>query len=216
MNIIQAMEIIVAAMLAYLYGAIPFGYIATYLLKHKKLTEEGTGNIGVTNAHKVGGMGAGIVTIVGEISKATLPILAGKTLFPDFRAFTLLLVFCALIGTSFSVFLRGKGGKGSTLAFWSILILSANTFFILLGSWIILALCARRNIFIKKLQLLCIPCAIYFVERDVIFTVFGLLTSALFLITSSIRKDDFSHYHVFHQQENIKDADSLYSQPQRR
>ena len=57
-------------MLSYLYGSIPFGYIATYIIKGKKLTEEGTGNVGVTNTFKVGGTGAGIVTILGEISKA--------------------------------------------------------------------------------------------------------------------------------------------------
>jgi glycerol-3-phosphate acyltransferase PlsY len=76
------MDATLFAILSYLYGSIPFGYIATYIIKGKRLTEEGTGNVGVTNTYKVGGTGAGIVTIIGEISKALVPIVTAKTLFP--------------------------------------------------------------------------------------------------------------------------------------
>ncbi|HUT84025.1 MAG TPA: glycerol-3-phosphate acyltransferase, partial [Thermodesulfobacteriota bacterium] len=61
------MNIIFWSIIAYLYGALPYAYIATYLLKRKKLTEEGTGNIGVTSAFKVGGTVAGVITVCGEI-----------------------------------------------------------------------------------------------------------------------------------------------------
>ncbi len=67
-------EIIFFSLLSYLYGALPYAYIATYLIKRKHLGDEGTGNIGVTNAFKVGGTAAGIITVLGEISKAFLPV----------------------------------------------------------------------------------------------------------------------------------------------
>jgi len=193
------MDIILFAMLSYLFGSIPFGYIATYIIKGKRLTEEGTGNVGVTNTFKVGGTGAGIITILGEISKAIVPIVTAKTLFPGSQLITFLFVFCALVGTSFSAFLKGKGGKGSTAAFWSIFLLSRNACFILLGTWIILALLARSSVHIKKLQLICIPCVIYLVERNLAFTLFGVLTSVLFFITTYWRKDDFSYYNILSQ-----------------
>ena len=66
------MKIVLLSIASYLYGAIPFAYLATRLLTGKKLTEEGTGNIGVTNAYKIGGTGAIIITLMGEISKAAL------------------------------------------------------------------------------------------------------------------------------------------------
>ena len=193
------MDAILFALLSYLYGSIPFGYIATYIIKGKRLTEEGTGNVGVTNTFKVGGTGAGIITILGEISKAIVPIVTAKTLFPGSQLITFLFVFCALVGTSFSAFLKGKGGKGSTAAFWSIFLLSRNACFILLGTWIILALLARSSVHIKKLQLICIPCVIYLVERNLAFTLFGVLTSALFFFTTYLRKDDFSYYNILSQ-----------------
>jgi glycerol-3-phosphate acyltransferase PlsY len=212
---IQAMEIIIFVILSYLYGSIPFAYSATYLLKHKRLTEEGTGNIGVTNAYKVGGTGAVIITLAGEISKALLPIYAARAVFEGSLLLSLLFAYCALLGTSFSIFLKGRGGKGSTVALWSILILSPYSGFILLGTSIILSICARNYISIKKLQLLCIPVVIQLIEHSLVFTAFAVLTSLLFLFNNYIRKDDFAYYHVFQQKPGLKDADSVYSQSHR-
>jgi len=192
------------AVLSYLYGSIPFGYIATDVLKGEKLTEKGTGNVGVTNAFKVGGTIAGIITIMGEISKAAVPVYTGRALFPDSLFSTLLFVFSSLVGTSCSVFLKGRGGKGSTAALWSVLLLSPLSCLWLLVTAAMLSLLARITIRIKKLQLLCIPCVIYVVERDMVFTLFGILTSLLFVFNSYRRKDDFVYYNIFHQQSGLR------------
>ena len=204
------MKIVLLSIASYLYGAIPFAYLATRLLTGKKLTEEGTGNIGVTNAYKIGGTGAIIITLMGEISKAALPIYAARFLFGEDLFSMLLAAFSALVGTSFSLFLKGRGGKGSTVAIWTILILSPLAGVMMLTTWGALAVWARTNIIVKKLQLICIPGIIYLVERDLVFTAFGILTSFLFLLTGYIRKDDFAYYNVFQQKAGAKDADSLH------
>jgi glycerol-3-phosphate acyltransferase PlsY len=204
------MQIVLLAILSYLYGSIPFGFIATYVTKGEKLTEKGTGNAGVTNAYKVGGTGVGIVTIMGEISKALVPVYTAKALFPDSLFVTFLLVFSSLVGTSFSVLLKGRGGKGSTAAIWSILLLSPYSCLLLLVTWLILALLARITLSIKKLQLLCIPCVIYLVEHDTVFTFFALLTSLLFFFNNYRRKDDFAYYNILKQKSGLKDADSIH------
>jgi len=202
------MKIVLLAAASYLYGAIPFAYLATRLLTGKKLTEEGTGNIGVTNAYKVGGLAVIIITLLGEISKAALPIYTARSVCGSDLFVMLLCAFCALVGTSFSVFLRGRGGRGSTTALWIILILSPLSGVILLAIAGILAVPARANLMIKKLLLLCIPGVIYLVERDFVFTAFGILASLLFLLTGCIRKDDYAYYNVFHQRSGLNDADS--------
>jgi glycerol-3-phosphate acyltransferase PlsY len=202
------MLLAVCSVLSYFYGSIPFGYLAASILKGEKLTEQGTGNVGVTNAFKVGGTIAGIITIAGEISKAMLPVYAGRALFPDSLFSTLLLVFSALVGTSCSVFLKGKGGKGSTAALWSLMLLSPVSCLLLLVTAGILSLVARIAIRIKRLQLLCIPGVIYLVERDAVFTIFGILTSLLFICNSYRRKDDFVYYNIFQQQSGLKKSDS--------
>ena len=42
----QALGLILVALVAYLYGSIPFAYLATYLTRRRTLTEEGSGNVG--------------------------------------------------------------------------------------------------------------------------------------------------------------------------
>ena len=191
-------KIIFFALLSYLYGAIPFAYIATYLITRKNLAKQGTGNIGVTNAFKVGGYGAGIITILGEISKAFLPIYLAHRFFAGNLYPTLLFFYCTLIGTSFSVFLKGKGGKGSTVGLWGLLILSPYSLITLTILWFPILKLSKGNQLIKRSLFFLIPIVIFIVERDVVFTLFGLLTSLLFFLTSYYKKDDFVEYGIFH------------------
>ena len=190
-------EIIFFSLLSYLYGALPYAYLATYLIKRKNLGEEGTGNIGVTNAFKVGGTAVGIITVLGEISKAFVPIFIAHRLFPGNLNLTLLFVYCALIGTSFSIFLKGKGSKATTVGLWSLLILSpyALLTLLLLGGFTLKI--AGNNVLIKKIPFLFIPLVIFLFEQNLIFTLFGFLTTILFFLNSFKRKDDFIHYGIF-------------------
>jgi glycerol-3-phosphate acyltransferase PlsY len=190
-------EIIFFSLLSYCYGALPYAYLATYLIKRKNLGEEGTGNIGVTNAFKVGGTAVGIITVLGEISKAFVPIFIAHRLFPGNLNLTLLFVYCALIGTSFSIFLKGKGSKATTVGLWSLLILSpyALLTLLLLGGFTLKI--AGNNVLIKKIPFLFIPLVIFLFEQNLIFTLFGFLTTILFFLNSFKRKDDFVHYGIF-------------------
>jgi len=197
-------NIIIFSTISYLYGAIPYAYIATYLFKKKKLTKEGTGNIGVTNAFKVGGYPALTITVVGEISKALIPIYLAHHFFSGNLSITLLFVYLSLVGTSFSVFLKGKGGKGSTAAMWSLLILSPYSLLILLIVWVTIIKISRGNLLIKKIPLFFIPIVIFAVERDLIFSLFGCLTSFLFYLNNYGRKDDFIHYGIFHRKQAMR------------
>ena len=205
------MEIIFYSLIAYLYGAIPYAHIATYLLKRKNLGKEGTGNIGVTNAFKVGGYAAGTITVLGETSKALVPIVIAHLFFSGNLYITLLFVFLSLVGTSFSIFLKGRGGKGSTVAMWSLLILSPYSLFTLLALWIVILKVSRGNFFVKKIPLLFIPIIIYYFEHDILFALFGLLTSILFYLNSYRRKDDFVHYGIFHQKSDLRDTHDVHT-----
>jgi len=205
------MEIIFYSLISYLYGAIPYAHIATYLFKRKNLAKEGTGNIGVTNAFKVGGYTVGTVTVLGEISKALFPIFIAHRFFSGNLYITLLFVYLSLVGTSFSIFLKGKGGKGSTVAMWSLLILSWKSLFTLLILWILILKVSRGNFLIKKIPLFFIPIIIFLFEQDVFFALFGLLTSILFYLNSYKRKDDFVHYGIFHRKSDVRDSGSAHT-----
>jgi len=191
------MLIFLFAVLIYLYGSLPYAYIATYLLKKRNLANEGTGNIGVTNAIKVGGTAVGIITVLGEISKAIIPILASSYFFEGNIKITLLFIYLSFLGTSFSIFLKGRGGKGSTVIIWSLAILSPKACLIMLVTWITIVLFSKNNPVIKTIPLFLIPIIFYIFETEVYFTIFCVFFSITTFINNKIKMDDYKFYKLF-------------------
>ncbi len=191
------MLILLFAILIYFYGALPYAYIATYLLKKRNLAYEGSGNIGVTNAFKIGGTSVGIITVLGEISKAIIPILASSYFFESNIKITLLFIYLSFLGTSFSIFLKGRGGKGSTVTIWSLMILSPKACVIMLIIWTTLVLFSKNNPVIKTIPLFLIPIIFYIFEKDIYFTVFCVLFSITTFINNRIKMDDYKFYKIF-------------------
>ena len=62
----------------YIYGSIPFALIFTYLASGEIIHKIGTRNVGVANAFWGGGLAAGFSTVIGETSKALLPLIEKK------------------------------------------------------------------------------------------------------------------------------------------
>ena len=185
------------AMTVYLYGSIPYALIATYLIKKRNLAQEGTGNIGITNSFKVGGTAVGIITLIGEISKAVFPILIAEFLFDGNLKVTLLFVYLSFLGTSFSIFLKGKGGKGSTVAIWSLMILSPYACMILLSLWTVIVLISKNNPVIKTIPLILIPIIFHIFENDVYLTIFCVFLSSTIFINNRMKLDDYKYYDLF-------------------
>ncbi len=102
---------------AYVLGSIPFGLLIARS-KGIDLRSCGSGNIGATNVARVIGKPYGLVTLLADLAKGLVPVLAYKHFAlgqPDslILALTGLL---AVLGHCFSVFLGFKGGKGVATA----------------------------------------------------------------------------------------------------
>lgn len=101
---------------AYLLCSIPFALVIGMGIYHKDVRESGSGNIGTTNVFRVLGKTAGTLVFVGDLGKGFLPtFIAAHTglINADDRALISVLVAgAAIIGHTFPVFLRFKGGKG--------------------------------------------------------------------------------------------------------
>ena len=150
--------VLVAA--SYLYGAIPYAYLGTYLTTGRKLTQEGTGNVGVINAFHVGGFWVVVLTISGEISKALLALGLAGYFFPGQLYVRLLSLMAAFFGTNFSPFLGFRGGKGATLLTWGQLFLSPWVVAVLALIGVPLHLLSIRRPVLKRLWMWLIPVAI--------------------------------------------------------
>lgn len=98
--------------LAYLVGSFPSAYVAGRLFAGIDITQHGSGNVGGTNALRVLGPGPAIGVALVDVLKALLPTIWAQQLFEGNAWPTLLVAVAAVLGHNFSVFLRGRGGKG--------------------------------------------------------------------------------------------------------
>ena len=103
------MDYIITALISYLFGSIPFGYIFTKIFLKKDIRDVGSGNIGATNVLRTGNKTIGYLTLFLDISKAILPLIIIKIYLSEYLFIASLSVF---LGHVFPIWLKFKGGKG--------------------------------------------------------------------------------------------------------
>jgi len=117
------MSLILSIVLAYLIGAIPTGVVLTRLTGSADIRKAGSGNIGATNVYRVAGKKLGVLTLIGDILKGLLPVLAVQAAGMP-QETVALVAAAAFIGHCYPVYLRFKGGKGVATALGIFLVLS--------------------------------------------------------------------------------------------
>ena len=95
---------------AYLLGSIPSGVWVGKIFFKKDIRQFGSGNSGTTNTYRVLGKKAGTVVLFMDICKGTLATLL-PTLFDITNINPLWFGVAAILGHTFPIFARFKGGK---------------------------------------------------------------------------------------------------------
>ncbi len=110
---------VLAGIIGYICGAIPFGYLYVRATKGIDITEYGSGRTGGTNTYRAAGLVTGIVTALSDVFKGFAAVWLTRTFFADALAPELvpwLLVtagFFSVVGHNWSVFLGFRGGAGT-------------------------------------------------------------------------------------------------------
>lgn len=102
---------LLAVLLAYLIGAIPFGFLLVKLTTGKDVRASGSGNIGATNVLRTTGKGAGIATLLLDIAKGFGAVWLAAELTNDSTLWTSAAALAVMAGHAYPIFLRFKGGK---------------------------------------------------------------------------------------------------------
>ncbi len=105
------MNIVLLSVAAYLFGAIPFGLLVAKS-RGVDIRAHGSGNIGATNVFRVIGKGWGIFTFVLDALKGFIPAFVFPRLAGLDAEWGVLFGIVAILGHSFPVYLKFKGGKG--------------------------------------------------------------------------------------------------------
>ena len=98
-------------LIAYLIGSISSAILVCNLMGLPDPRTEGSGNPGATNVLRVGGKKAAAITLIGDMLKGLLPVLAASLL--NVAPLTLALTgLAAFLGHLYPVFFGFRGGKG--------------------------------------------------------------------------------------------------------
>lgn len=126
----------------YVLGAVPFGWLTAKLLKGIDIREVGSGNIGATNVYRTLGPGPGIAVFALDTLKGLVAVLLCEKLgLTDWLVVVGALL--AVVGHSYSVFLRLKGGKAVATSLGVIIGLSPPVAAIIFPLWVILVFVTR-------------------------------------------------------------------------
>jgi glycerol-3-phosphate acyltransferase PlsY len=102
---------LLAILIAYLLGAIPFGYLLTRLSTGKDVRSQGSGNIGATNVLRAAGRGAAIATLVLDMAKGFAAVWIAGWLTDGSSGWMADAALAVMVGHAFPIFLGFKGGK---------------------------------------------------------------------------------------------------------
>ena len=108
----------------YLIAAVPTGIVLARVMGYEDVRDKGSGNIGATNVYRVAGKLPGVLTLVGDILKGFLPLLACKTWLTPTPTQLGIACAVAIVGHCYPVYLKFRGGKGIATALGIFLVIS--------------------------------------------------------------------------------------------
>jgi len=104
--------VFVAAAIGYLLGSIPTGWLLVRLVSGKDLRHEGSTNIGARNSYEVTGKAwIGVTVALIDAAKGVVAVVLARWIGGEFLAVASAAV-SVVIGHNWSIFLRGRGGRG--------------------------------------------------------------------------------------------------------
>ena len=170
------MDYIITALVSYLFGSIPFGYLFTKILLKKDIRNVGSGNIGATNVLRTGNKSLGYLTLVLDIAKAVVPVIYIKFNYPDLVYISAL---CAFLGHLFPIWLKFKGGKGVATGFGTIIFLNVYVGVIGLLIWMSIAKLYRISSLSALISYLFIPISMFFFTSEKSFFIATVLIALI-------------------------------------
>lgn len=132
-------------LLAYLLGAIPFGYLLVkyFFTSGEDIREIGSGGTGATNVTRRAGKVAGLLTYLLDMAKGIASVLILKQVSGDDPYWTGAAAVAAIVGHMFPVFLQFRGGKGVAVGVGAFIILAPGPVLAALGIWFIIVVLTR-------------------------------------------------------------------------
>jgi acyl phosphate:glycerol-3-phosphate acyltransferase len=163
--------------LAYLIGSLSPAVFLGKWLKGIDIREYGSGNPGTTNALRVLGTPLGATVLVLDILKGFLPVLLAR--FVAGPVVVVLVAVAALVGHNWSVFLRGRGGKGVATGAGTILAMMPLALVALVAAFLAVLLGTSYVSLASLTAAVLFPVLTIASERPMAFVVYSVVGAAI-------------------------------------
>ena len=140
---------LVIALVAYLLGSIPFGYLLVRVFRGEDVRAVGSGNIGATNVMRTGARGLGAATFLLDVLKGSASVLLGGMIAAQMapgmepRNAQALAAIVAVLGHLFPIWLGFRGGKGVATGFGVFLVAAPWAALAAIGTFFIVVAITR-------------------------------------------------------------------------
>jgi len=134
------------AIISYLMGSIPFGYLLVRRFRGQDIRQSGSGNTGATNVARSSPV-LGVLTLLLDAAKGLLAVLFAVILCDrepalaaaaNPRLLMCLAGLCAVIGHVFPVWLKFRGGKGVATGLGSFILIAPNAVLLAAGIFLLI------------------------------------------------------------------------------
>jgi acyl phosphate:glycerol-3-phosphate acyltransferase len=135
---------LITAVISYLLGAIPFGYLLVRFFKGEDVRWSGSGNIGATNVARMS-PALGLATLLLDATKGLAAVLLARALFsgPHQPLIMTTAAFFAVLGHLFPVWLKFRGGKGVATSLGSFILLTPKSILCMVILFLFIAVAFR-------------------------------------------------------------------------
>lgn len=135
-------ELLITAVLSYILGSIPFGYILVRIFRGQDIRRSGSGNIGATNVAR-SSPALGAVTLVLDALKGLAAVVLTRALFAQHQKLAAVAALFAIVGHVLPVWLKFRGGKGVATALGGFVMLTPKAVLAVLGIFVGVVLAFR-------------------------------------------------------------------------
>ena len=162
--------------IAYLFGCISTAIIVCKLRGLPDPRSAGSGNPGATNVLRLGGRGAAAATLVGDMLKGVLPVLAVTWLQADISVVAATGV-AAFLGHLYPVYYGFKGGKGVATALGVLFGFSWWVGLLCVATWLAVAALTRISSLSGLISMLLAPAFVFWLTVSVALGLAAMIMS---------------------------------------
>ena len=182
--ILKCIELLAVAVIAYLIGSIPTGYIIVKAKTGQDIRTVGSGSTGATNVKRVLGKNYFFLVMLLDALKGALPVILAKlfaTVGISVGLAPVIAAVAVIIGHSKSIFLQFKGGKSVASGVGTILALNWIVGLIIALVWGIITYTTKYVSVGSIIALIVSPFVMYFLHAPIAYVAYCAL-GAIYIV----------------------------------